>query len=186
MMDISEILSNLDKEGHVFFPPAKNTDIELSEEKLKINFPKSYSYFLKEWSNGAILSGVQDIAGVGEKEEGMQLMPIHEIRNLVNNPEIGGDATSQDKIKLYNSDEYVLRKNLIPFSSDSNGNAWCFIIDNAPDNEYQIAYWCYHTDKIYHKLQNFTDWFSKSIECNEELIRVLSDEDLIYDELMLG
>jgi hypothetical protein len=102
----------------------------------------------------------------------------------------GEALTSEDleaDIECWEGGKPVKRKHLIPFSLDSNGNEWCFIAENpAADNEYPVAYLNNSDPKLFGQLEHFAAWLKILVANQEEVIRTLYDDDVIYDELGLG
>ena len=77
--------------------------------------------------------------------------------------------------------------NLIPFSLDHNGNAWCFVTDpTGADGKYPVAYLDIPGKKLYGKQPSFSDWLRLLIEKQDEVISTLYTEDVLYNELQLG
>jgi hypothetical protein len=76
--------------------------------------------------------------------------------------------------------------NLVPFGLDANGNEWCFVVDGEPPgNEYAVAYLDTSERKLYGKQSGFTEWLSILVNEQDEIIRSLYGDDVIYDELGL-
>lgn len=177
-MDMMELIKVLKEDEHELYPQASEQDIEMTEATLKTSLPESYKIFLKEFSNGAYLYMCQEVSSVGEGNE--QIYAIHKQK-----------WTKEDRnaiASFYNDEQVKIEfQKLIPFSLDSNGNTWCFVIDNNyPDNEYPIAYLDMDKYLLYGKLSGFVEWLSILIREQDEIIRVLYDEDVIVDQLGLG
>jgi hypothetical protein len=76
---------------------------------------------------------------------------------------------------------------LVPFGLDSNGNEWCLVVEsNPPGNEYAVAYLDTSGRKLYGKQSSFSEWLAILVREQDEVIRTLYDDDVIYDELGLG
>lgn len=117
-----------------------------------VTLPPSYRSFVTGFSNGAYLFMLQEVSAVGSGNE--QIGPI-----LDNAAAYGGGD--------------------IPFSLDSNGNAWCFM---AGEGENAVAYHDTETGRLEGELPSFEAWIEILIREQDEVIRVLG----FTDELGLG
>jgi hypothetical protein len=74
----------------------------------------------------------------------------------------------------------------VPFGLDSNGNAWCFIVNEINSSgECPVAYFDSNGRKLYGRLESFIAWLQILIEKQDEVIRTLYDENVLNDELQL-
>src|SRR5690606_2801215 len=80
----------------------------------------------------------------------------------------------------------ILLSELVPFSLDHNGNAWCFIGDQLIKGEYRVGYLNRENYQLYGVLANFTEWIKILINYKEEVIRQLYVDDFLCNELSLG
>jgi len=175
-LKIQELIEELQEGEHEIYPIASEKDIEISEKAVGGVLPESYKTFVRSFSNGAYLYMLQELSGVGEGNN--QISSIQKISLY--------DAGPEDIISFRDGGE-TLFKNLIPFSLDSNGNAWCFIVDETtPATEHSVAYLDLEGRKLYGLLADFTSWLQILTEKQDEVIRTLYDEDVLYDELQLG
>lgn len=177
-MQIEQLLTELKSGEHETYPVATDADIELTEQAIGLSLPKSFKTFVRDFSNGAYLYSVQEVSAVGEGNE--QIHPIQDFRMELT------DGTTDAKIAFYEGGETPF-DGLVPFSLDGNGNMWCFIT-SAPsqDGEYPVAYLDTMNPRLFGKLEGFTHWLEVLVREEEEVIRTLYDEDVIYDELELG
>jgi len=175
-MKIDETIKGLSGFEHETYPIATANDLKKTESALGIFLPNSYKTFVSTFSNGAYLFMLQEVNAVGDGNK--QIMPIQSIETL------SGD--SEENIPFRDGGS-TLFKHLIPFGLDSNGNAWCFISNEMNSaGEYPVAYFDTNGRKLYGRLDDFTSWLSILIEKQEEVIRTLYDENVLYDELQLG
>jgi SMI1 / KNR4 family (SUKH-1) len=177
-LTIRELIDRLRSQGsHETYPVATADDIHTTESALGKSLPDSYKTFVREFSNGAYLFGVQEVGAVGAGNR--QIMAIQKIERT------GVDAAEIISIREGGSTTYG---NLIPFGLDSNGNEWCFLAGGEPAGyEYPVAY--YHSSG--HKLfgyffPSFSDWLQRLVETQDEVIRTLYGDDVLYGELQLG
>ncbi len=179
-MKIEELIQKLEeeKEQHEMYEKATDADIDKTESAIGQKLPQSYKTFVTSFSNGAYLYTMQEVSAVGDGNE--QIIPIQAVEWL--------DPVYTDKNPIpFRGGGEVAPENLVPFGLDHNANAWCFVLDpNAPEAECPVAYLHISGRKLYGKLDNFAKWVEILIEEQSEVIRVLYDEDVIYDELDLG
>ncbi len=177
-MNIDELMAKLRSEGrHEMYPPASQADIEMTETALGRKLPDSFKRFVGEFSNGAYLFEVQEVSAVGDGNR--QIGAIQDARA----PD-DGDANEVIPFREGGETRYG---DLIPFGLDSNGNEWCFVVDGNPaGNEYAVAYLDTTGRKLYGKLDSFDEWLSILVKEQDEVIRTLYGDDVIYDELDLG
>jgi hypothetical protein len=119
----------------------------------------------------------QEVSGVGDGNR--QISAIHNIDRIAT-----GDADETIPFREGGETRYG---NLVPFGLDSNGNEWCFIVDTGrPGNEYDVAYFDAAGRKLYGKLSGFTEWLSRLVGEQDDVIRTLYDDGVLYEERMLG
>lgn len=175
-MSIEDLLSSLATLEHDY-PIAKDIDVRQTEEAIGRPLPPSFRAFVTQFSNGAYLYDMQEVSAVGEGNA--QIVAIQKII-------LPGRPDADDRIPFREGGE-TTGDNLIPFSLDHNGNAWCFVTDSADaDGEYPVAYLDTTGKKLYGKQRSFADWLGILIDTQEEVIRTLYEEDVLYDELGLG
>jgi SMI1 / KNR4 family (SUKH-1) len=179
---LEHLLSNLRQGEHETYPVATEEDLRTTEEAIGQTLPDSYSTFVRTFSNGAYLYLLQEVSAVGQGNP--QIMPIHRIDRIS-----AQDRRPDEPIPFREGGETTYGQT-IPFGLDHNAGEWCFIAEgNFPGNEYPVAYLsagCEDEYKLYGRLVSFTEWLTVLIEKQEEVIRTLYDEDVIYDELCLG
>ncbi|HEX5324149.1 MAG TPA: SMI1/KNR4 family protein [Capsulimonadaceae bacterium] len=159
------------------YPVATGADCSLTESALDLRLPLSYRKFVTAFSNGAYLYTLQEVSSVGNENR-----QIGAIQNVI--PSVIG-SNSEERISYYDGGSTRLA-NLIPFSLDSNANAWCFIVEPGSEEEPPVAYFETSNRKLYGELPSFVAWLEVLIENEDEVIRSLYDEDFINDELGLG
>ena len=174
------------KKEHEVYPVATNKDLNITEAKIKAVLPKSYVEFVRRFSNGGYLFFIQEVCSVGDSNK-----KIASIHSVFHKDLLTGKALSHSNlnriIPINNTDLFINRRNLIPFSLDSNGNAWCFLVFNGTiKDEYPVAYLDSQNLKLYGLLSGFTEWLSILISEKEEVIRVVCNEETILGELKLG
>ncbi len=176
--DIGELLTRLLAEGeHQTYPPASAEEVGRTEAALDRALPDSYKTFVSRFSNGAYLFLLQEVSAVGEGNA--QIRAIQDIDRI-------GEGAPDEAIPFREGGE-TRYANLVPFGLDSNGNEWCFVAEpGRAGNEYAVAYFDTGGRKLYGKLDGFTEWLSVLVERQDEVIRTLYDDDVIYDELLLG
>ena len=107
-----------------------------------------------------------------------RILPIQQVNWIEGDP--------GERILFRDTGETQLRF-LVPFSLDGNGNAWCFLVDQATgDAEYRVAYLDTTGRRLYGRQESFTAWLSILVEKQEEVIRTLYGEDVLEGELNLG
>jgi hypothetical protein len=189
-MEVDDLLRELrqSEASHDLHPVATADDLAATEAALNQRLPESFRAFLRDFSNGAYLFGVQEVSSVGSVEHPV---PIHK-----NEWHYGSAAKADaDELIPIRDGGAALYSSLIPFSLDSNGNEWCFIIDAAKP-EPSVAYFSsplsYEVEdrRLYAPLSGgFSEWLGILVRCpTDEVIRTIyiDDEDVLYDELMLG
>ena len=176
-MSIPHLFSKLATGEHELYPAATNAESKDTEQAIGCPLPPSFREFATQFSNGAYLYGVQEVSAVGNGNA-----QIAAIQNIA----LPGRPNASDRIPFREGGE-VTGDNLVPFSLDHNGNAWCFVTDSTDkDGEYAVAYLDINGRKLYGKQRSFADWLSILIETQNEVIRTLYDDDVLYDELELG
>jgi hypothetical protein len=125
---------------------------------------------------------LQEVSAVGQGNA--QIVGIHRIVRI-SSGELGADQPIP-----FREGGAALYRQTIPFGLDHNAGEWCFITtEDVAENEYPVAYLsagCEAEYKLYGRLSGFTEWLGTLIEKQEEVIRTLYDEDVLYDELCLG
>ena len=167
------------EDAHETYARASHDEVRLTEAAIGHPLPDWYTRFVTEFSNGAYLYRVQEVSAVGRGNP--QIAPIQEIHRLRH-------AAPEDQIDFREGGQTAY-KHLTPFSLDSNGNEWCFVVsDGAPGGEYEVAYLdTSEAGRLYGRLSGFAEWLSILIaNPQDEVIRTLYDDDVIYNELMLG
>jgi hypothetical protein len=178
-VDITEVLRLLRDGTHEMYPVAAAHDIAMTESALGRPLPDSYKTFVTEFSNGAYLYQLQEVSAVGDGNE--QIAPIQKI---VRAP---ADIHGNTDIAFREGGGTAQYGDLIPFCLDHNANEWCFVGNSSPPSaEYEVAYFDTAGRKLYGRLPSFTAWLERLIETQDEVIRTLYDEDVLYDELNLG
>jgi hypothetical protein len=177
-MSIEDLIDRLKQEGqHETYPVASIADIEKTENAIGKELPDSFKSFLTEFSNGAYVFEIQEVSAVGDGNE-----QIVAIQSIYRDSELKPD----DVIPFRDGGE-TRYGNLVPFGLDHNANEWCFVVEGSPPgNEYAVAYFDTTGNKLYGKLSGFTEWLSILAEEQDEVIRTLYDDDVIYNELGLG
>ena len=177
-MDIDTLIEQLRAEGeHETHPLASSDEIEKTEAAIGHRLPESFRTFVSEFSNGGYLFGVQEVSAVGDGNP--QIVPIQSIDRIA--------AGTPDEAIPFREGGETRYFSLVPFGLDSNGNEWCFVIeDGRPSSEYEVAYFDTSGRKLYGRLDGFIEWLSILVREEEEVIRTLYDDDVIYEELMLG
>jgi hypothetical protein len=175
---INDLIATLREEGqHETYPVAAAADIQKTEEALGKELPDSYKAFVNKFSNGAYLFEVQEVSAVGDGNP--QIAAIQNIDRI-------GEGNPEYRIPFREGGE-TRYETLVPFGLDANGNEWCFVIEGEPPgNEYAVAYLDTSGRKLYGRQSGFTEWLSILVKEQDEVIRTLYDDDVIYDELGLG
>jgi hypothetical protein len=177
-VSIDTLIEQLGTEGeHETYPSATSEEIDKTELATGHPLPDSYKEFVGHFSNGGYLFGVQEVSAVGDGNQ--QIAAIQNIDRI--------NAGEADEMIPFREGGETRYGNLVPFSLDSNGNEWCFIVDpGRPGNEYEVAYFDTDGRKLYGRLSGFTEWLSILVREKDEVIRTLYDDEVIDDELMLG
>ncbi len=172
-----DLLLALEQGEHERYPSATDVEVSATEQALGRPLPPSFRTLVRQFSNGAYLYGVQEVSAVGDGNA-----QIAAIQNIV----LPGKPDPHERIAFRDGGE-IMGNNLVPFSLDHNGNAWCFLTESADANgEYPVAYLHVTGRKLYGKQASFADWLRILIETQDEVIRTLYGEDVLYDELGLG
>jgi SMI1-KNR4 cell-wall len=173
-----ELIAKLRHAGrHETHAPATQADIEKTETTLGKGLPDSYKRFVSEFSNGAYLFEIQEVSAVGDGNP--QIVAIQNIDRI--------EEGRPDEVIPFREGGETRYGNLVPFGLDANGNEWCFVIEGAPSgNEYAVAYLDTSGRRLYGKQSSFTAWLSILVEEQDEVIRTLYGDEVIYDELGLG
>lgn len=166
-----------ENEAHELYEQANREQIERTERELNFELPVSYREFVSKLSNGAYLYGVQEVSSVGDGNH--QIYPIQHLYKQLN------IAAPFQKVTISDNKDILLSE-LVPFSLDHNGNAWCFIGDQLIKGEYRVGYLNRENYQLYGVLANFTEWIKILINYKEEVIRQLYDDDFLCNELSLG
>jgi SMI1 / KNR4 family (SUKH-1) len=174
---INELLDRLRSEGtQDTYPVASADALAVTEAAIGKQLPDSYRTFVQQFSNGAYLFGVHEVSAVGEGNR--QITAIQDIHRSPVDP--------HDTIPFREGGSTAFG-NLIPFGLDSNGNEWCFVGEGDPGgHEYALAYYDSGGKKLFGRLESFTDWIERLIQTQDEVIRTLYGDDVLYDELQLG
>jgi hypothetical protein len=177
-VSIEDLIDQLNQEGlHETYPVASIADIEKTEKAIGKELPQSFKTFLTKFSNGAYVFEIQEVSAVGDGNE--QIVAIQNIYRET-------DLTADDVVPFRDGGETGYG-NLVPFGLDQNANEWCFVVEGSPPgNEYAVAYLDTTGNKLYGRLSGFTEWLSILVEEQNEVIRTLYDDDVIYNELGLG
>lgn len=176
MLGIDELLEQLRAEGrHETYPVASIGEVEKTEMAIEHPLPESFKQFVTQFSNGAYLFELQEVNAVGDGNE-----QIVAVQNITREDEPG------ELIPFRDGGETRLNS-LAPFGLDANGNEWCFVVEpRRPENGYDVAYFDTSGRKLYGKLPGFSEWLSVLVREQNEVIRTLYNEDVLFDELMLG
>jgi hypothetical protein len=188
-MDLDTLMGALrgSAASHDLYPVATLEDIAATEESLGQKLPESFRRFALELSNGAYLFGVQEVSSVGAAEHPR---PIQR-----NEWHYGSAAPFQpdEQIPIREGGD-ALAGSLIPFSLDSNGNEWCFIVDGSP--EPAVAYFSSPLERerarrrLFAPLRGgFVEWLGILVKQPiDEVIRTIyiDNDAILYEELMLG
>lgn len=167
------------KDGrHKLSPPANEADLSYSEAKLGFALPDGYREFVTLFSNGAWLYSCQQVASVGEQPRPDSVESIHD-----------GTAAWFRRARRegrpaaipYRDGPPVPRTEVVPFSPDHNGNAWCLRLPKG-----DVYYWNASNDTLYARLNSFEEWLAILVRFHDEVIRSVSTRNVIYDELALG
>jgi hypothetical protein len=179
---IDDLLERLrdDSAEHDLHPTATEEDVRRTEQAIGAVLPASYRTFVRELSNGAYLYGVQGVAPVGDVEH---LVPIHRFERL-------GAGDPNEALTYRDGGATVGHGETIVFGGDSNGNEWCFVTARpSAEGEYEVAYLDTGSRKLYAAMRSFAHWLEWLTEHPEdEVIRTyyVDDDEILYDEMMLG
>ena len=174
-MDIQLAIEKLLQDAHEVYETATDSDISATESATGRRLPPSYKEFVKKFSNGAYIYFLQEVCAVGAGNE--------QISSIQSNYPIDQEMAPIP----FRDDGQVSPRDLVPFGLDSNGNAWCFVVDSgSAGEECPVAYLDTAGRKLYGKLGGFLEWLEILIKEQTEVIRTLYDDDVIYDELNLG
>jgi hypothetical protein len=181
-MPIDDPLERLrgDAAEHDIYGCAADEDVRRTEEAIGVRLPDSYRRFVREFSNGAYLYRVQEVAPVGDVDH---LVPIHRFQRI-------GAGDPNELLTYRNGGETVRHGDTVVFGGDSNGNEWCFVTTRPSTvAEYEISYLDTGSRKLYAPMRSFAQWVEWLIEHPEdEVIRTyyVDDDAILYDEMMLG
>lgn len=177
-MPIDDLVARLEQRGeHERYPPATSAAVELSQRAVGRTLPPDYVAFVTGFSNGAYLFGIQEVACVGAEAVGGQIDPVFRAAAW-----LAEDAPQQ--VPLDTGDP-VSKDDLVGFSLDSNGNGWCFVIAAEADAAY-VAYYAADLRQLFGRLDSFELWLARLMEHEDEVIRTLYGDDVLYDVLGLG
>ena len=173
-----DLLARLRREGeHETYPPADAAAVEATEQAIGRRLPPSFRTFVTAFSNGAYLFMLQEVLAVGAGNP--QIGAVQDVLSVV--------SAAPDADVPLDSGGQVTGATLVPFSLDHNGNCWCFLTgEEVPDGEYPVAYFDAEHEKLYGRLPGFSAWLTKLADEQDEVIRTLYDEDVLYDEMGLG
>lgn len=176
-MTITDMLAALEAGDHERYSLATDDDVMATEIAIGHPLPPSFRAFVTHFSNGAYLYGVQEVSAVGAGND-----QITSIQKII----LPGRPNPHERIPFREGGE-IIGNNLVPFSLDHNGNAWCFLTESADANgEYPVAYFDTTGRKLYGKQASFVDWLAILTGTKNEVIRTIYDDDVLYDELELG
>jgi SMI1 / KNR4 family (SUKH-1) len=176
-MTIVDLLTAAESGEHERYPCALEADVRTTEEAIGRPLPPSFRTFVMQFSNGAYLYSVQEVSAVGDGNK-----QIAAIQKII----LPGRPQATERIPIRDGGE-VLGEQLVPFSLDHNGNAWCFLTGSPdPNGEYPVAYFDTTGRRLHGKQASFVDWFAILVDNENEVIRSIYDEDVLYDELNLG
>ena len=179
---IDDLIERLrdDSAEHDLHPPATEEDIRHTENAIGEPLPPSYQAFVRELTNGAYLYGVQEVAPVGDVEH---RVPIHRFERM-------GGVDPDEPLAYRDGGATVRHRETMVFGGDSNGNEWCFVTARpSAEGEYEVAYLDTGSRKLYAPMRSFAHWLEWLTEHPEdEVIRTyyVDDDEILYDEMMLG
>src|SRR5579862_306745 len=133
IMTIEELIAGLSEGINETHPTATDEDIATTEQALKRSLPESFKTLVKTFSNGGNIFMLQELNSVGNRNK--VVLPLQKI--------FIGTAKAETRVPFGDEDlegESVAFGSLVPFSVDSNGNAWCFIMDDPENPEPPVAY----------------------------------------------
>jgi hypothetical protein len=144
-------------------PRLNDEEIEAVERQLNLNLPNSYKSFLKLFGDGGFwiyyqpIDSIQNYSWLNDYRK--QLPPTIEL--------VEGTFIKTDSL-------------LCLMTEDSNGGAWCWLTTEADnDGEWPLAYYNMEDEKLYYKVNNFTEWLSILVECEAEVIRKLDTDEIL-------
>ena len=182
MSGIDDVLERLrdDSAQHDLVACSTQADVRRTEEAIGTPLPLSYRRFVLEFSNGAYLYGVQEVAPVGDVAH---KVPIHRFERI-------GTADPGEQLTYRDGGARVRHDETIVFAGDSNGNEWCFVTTRpSAADEYEVAYLDTRSRNLYASMPSFAHWLEWLADHSEdEVIRTyyVDDEEILYDEMMLG
>jgi len=146
------------------------TDDEIKEieEKLGLSLPTSYKLFLKYFGDGGYWVYLNNI------DSAKRLSYLNNYRENL-----------EETIELVDGNGTMLKVDslLCLMTEDSNGGAWCWLTsENQESGEWALAYYSLYHNKLYYKVENFTEWLRILVSSKAEVIRELD----LNHELNLG
>jgi len=144
-------------------PVATPEEVRVMAEKLRLQFPFSYEYFLEKFGNGAywLYHLDQPINGVDEK---------YGIHRLGKYRKRLGDTVESDGFGTFKTNSL-----LCLMTENSNGGAWVWLTsEKSRLGEWPLAY--LDEGKLYYKVPNFIEWLKIATHCKGEVIRELDVE----------
>ena len=135
-------------------------EIKAIEGNLNLTLPKSYKIFLKYFGDGGNWVFAQSIDSI---QKGRFFFE-HDFHQQINE-------------YIYLETEKIKTSSLLSLMvEDSNGGAWCWLThNNEKENEWPLVY--YLNNKLYYKVENFTEWMKILVETEGEVIRFLDTEE---------
>ncbi len=186
-MKIDMLLAELEqhRSEHEIWPRASHADVAQTEADIGILLPESYRQFVTQFSNGAYLFFVQEVCSVGNSNR-----RISSIQQVFHRDWMRNRSLTRMELETnlpFREGGTIKRKYLVPFSLDSNGNEWCFLVEEwIPREEYPVAYLDNRHLKLYGRLEGFASWLNVVCKSKKEVIRTLYDDDVLEGELGLG
>jgi hypothetical protein len=176
-MNITDLLQCLASVEHERYAVAVGADVNMTEAAIGRSLPPSFRVFVIQFSNGAYLYGTQEVSATGNGNR--QIVAIQDIV-------LPGTFDPSERLPFRDGGD-IMASNLVPFSLDHNGNAWCFLADSADVNgECPVAYLDTTGRKLYGRLNSLADWFGILVETESAVIRTLYDDEVQFGELGLG
>jgi hypothetical protein len=168
---IDDLIAKLhSSDGHETSPPATPAEVAMTEQAVGRSLPPTFVRFLREFSNGAYLYGVQEVSRVGES--GSQIAAIQDIHR---------GSSASDRIDL-DAGGSITFGDLLPFALDSNGE-WCFVAGDSAESS--VGYRPYDQARLYCALPAFEQWLRILVDAEDEVIRAVADEATV-DRMNLG
>tara|TARA_R100000789_G_scaffold70412_1_gene65899 strand:- start:1010 stop:1549 length:540 start_codon:yes stop_codon:yes gene_type:complete len=170
--NIKQYLSVLiqDSELHGNIGPKLNeNNILEAESELGIALPQSFKLFLKEFGNGAdwLYHVDQPINGVAKEYGKIHWLGKYR-KHLGETIESNGFGSFKTKTLL------------CLMTENSNGGAWVFLTsENSENGEWPLAFYNMDDQKLYFKVESFTQWIGLAIKCKSEVIRELDEENIL-------